>query len=80
MDIKEKVYGLLKEIIVNTEKIGSDDQLIKYGMDSIKFIKLFVSIETEFDIEFDDDDLGNTDGTTVNSLVEYIKVRLHNKG
>lgn len=41
-------------------------------MDSMALLQLLVALETEFEIEIDDEDVMNTDLTTVGSLVEMV--------
>ena len=76
----------LKEILISNNLINvkeSDlsfnEDLSKYGLHSIAFIRLILAIESEFDIEFDDSDLdfSNDSGIrTFASLLNYIENKL----
>ena len=43
------------------------------------FVKIIVEIETEFDIEFEDEKLQFFEFPTVQTLIDYVKKRLVNK-
>ena len=65
--------------------IGNDlnsEELMNFELtsdliDSITFIKMVVSLEDEFDFEFDADKLLIEEFPTVRSLVEYVNQKRH---
>lgn len=67
----------LKKIIaqsleIEDIKINDDFNLLEAGFNSISFIKLVLSIEDLFSIEFDDDDLNIYIFPKLNDLIKYI--------
>ena len=79
--MKEKVIELVKQSLNlsqdfnETELVNSD--LFAYGMDSITAIQLIIMLESEFDVEFEDEDLMlhtvQTVDTILNTLNKYIQ-------
>ena len=64
----------------NTESdivITVDTLLSDLPFDSIKFIKMVVALESEFDFEFDDEKLLFTQFQTVKSLIEYVNFKVN---
>lgn len=74
--IEDRVREILQthaEISVARDDIGSDDNLIEFGINSVTFIKLIVALEIEFDSEFDDSLLDINQFPTIKSLVTYLE-------
>jgi acyl carrier protein len=74
--IEEKIKGILAvnlENKITAKQINRNDELKDFGINSISFIKIIVGIETEFGIEFADEDLDTDRFQTVQSLVDYVK-------
>lgn len=69
----EMVKELIKEMLPNGKEINNDTLLKDAGMNSLNFIKLIVSLEDEFGVEFDDAELGKFDITSAVTLTEYIE-------
>jgi len=46
------------------------------GINSITFIKIIVTIETEFGIEFGDEDLDYNEFPNIQSLVNYVEAKI----
>lgn len=71
------VFERVKKII--TEQLGVDGKDIKLessfiedlGADSLDIVELVMAMESEFDIEIDDDEVENV--STVEDVVNYIK-------
>lgn len=63
---------------LNIAEIQLETKTVELGISSISFIKIIVMIETEFDIEFDDDDLylGNEELATIGAFVSYIQEKM----
>ncbi len=76
----------LKEIIVSCsdsidiENIKDNTDLVEYfGFDSINIMQLVVKLETEFDIEIDDDDLVLEKLSLYKGIVEIIEKKIDEK-
>ena len=54
-------------------------KLIELGIDSLRFIRLIVQLEEEFDIEFDDNDLMLENFKDIQMLITYISDRKRNQ-
>lgn len=71
----EKVLDILnntiKEDSFTNEQLNDD--LTKYGMNSITFIRAIVALEDEFGIEFPDDYLVFERLNTINKIIEALK-------
>jgi len=55
-----------------TDNISYDTNLVNLNMDSITFIKLIIAIETEFNVEFNDDALLIEKYETVKDMNDYV--------
>lgn len=59
--MEEKIKNIIGDVLELEENIRSeiqvDDDLTKYGMDSINAIEAVVTLEMEFDISIEEDDL-----------------------
>lgn len=73
------IESVIKNIIVkqleideNKTELLPDTNLQNIGMDSIKFIKLIVEIEGEFDIEYPDEKLLITESGTLERIVTVV--------
>lgn len=75
------VYEKIKTMISNQFKIDEDDITMDtsfrkdLGADSIDLVELIISIEEEFDIEVEDDELENIN--TVRDAVNYIEKHIN---
>jgi acyl carrier protein len=70
MNLKFKV----KEILLKLFNFnGNDDDLIYNEMDSVKYLKYTLTLEKEFDINLDGEDI-STINKTVNYLNENYKI------
>lgn len=52
-----KLEAVVGTLLNNQEKVGLEDQLSTWGLDSLKTVELIVLLEKEFDIAFDNNDL-----------------------
>ena len=72
-DIEKK---LVEEIALILSKdasaISADESLHSMGMDSLSFVELLVSIETNFDLTLMDTNLSKRDFSTVSNLARCI--------
>lgn len=74
-DIKKKLIVIISTILKDSsveEYLLNDDDLISIGLNSIKFIRLVVEIEKEFNLEFEDDMLDYTNFKSLEDLSEYV--------
>lgn len=60
------------------EQITLESTMSDLGITSMTFIKIFVTIETEFGIEFADEDLDENRFPTLKDLVEYVLEKKNN--
>lgn len=70
-----RINKILQEALgISYENIEDylDTKLCELGLNSVNFIKLIVGIESEFDIEFDDDALLLYESETIKGLKEFI--------
>lgn len=72
--IRKKVAEILK--IEEAETIPADKDLKKYGMDSLNAIELVVSLEMEFEIEFNEEDLLVDNLCTIQKLMNVVEKTL----
>ena len=80
MNNREKII----EIVANncdmdnvSEYLQSNDDLSKIGMNSVKFIKLLVDFEDDFNIEFDSDELDYSKFNSFNTLCDFIESKIN---
>lgn len=74
-EIEIKVIKTLSELLADTKTesdIRLDDNLIELGLNSITFIKLVVMLESEFECEFEDENLDYTRYVTLRDIVKYL--------
>lgn len=74
--IEQKIRQIVKVNFGITEPLldfEMDLKLVDIGVSSITFIKTIVAIETEFDFEFDDEDLDYNKFPNIGSLVTYVQ-------
>ena len=79
ISIEQKMKQLLTCVVnynIPIEQISSDEALTTIGIDSINFIKYIVSLEKEFGIEFNDEDLDMNRFVTFKNLILYVKSKL----
>lgn len=78
LSLQDKVLKIIRENL--DEKLASnitcDTDFSSIGVDSITFIKIIVSLETEFDFEFDDEMLLFTAFPYVKTMVEYVETKV----
>ena len=75
-EILNKLVEICKENINLKKELIMEEKLSEYISNSIDFIKVVVAVETEYDIEFTDDDLETDNFETVKHLVEFIHSKL----
>lgn len=73
--IRKKINAILVEIM-GDESVLTSDNIKEMGIDSLKIVKIFVLIEQEFDIEFEDEQLLFDNYTSVDDVVLVIQEKL----
>jgi acyl carrier protein len=74
--MNEKMFSEVVEILVqhvdtiNKDSIKLNSDLKELGVDSLNNIKIVLSIESKFDVEFSEEDAANIQ--TVNDLIKLI--------
>ena len=76
--ILEIISGNLENKI-DSKQLSLDDDLSKYNINSLTYIKIIVALEEEFDIEFDDDELDIKSFKTIGDFVKYTVDLIDNK-
>lgn len=75
--IRKKLINVLNKIgnmELNLEEASSEVSLIEdCGFDSIKIVEMIATIESEFDICFDDEDLEIENLDSINKLIDIIE-------
>lgn len=73
----------VKEILIlslgeelELDELGLNDSFVDYGIHSLNFVKAVIAIESEFDIEFEIDDLDINGFKDLKSLTDFIKKNL----
>lgn len=81
MNIHEKLKTIIAEIAkpnVDITKINNDTILTNdLGFDSIQIVSLIIEIETQFDIEIDDEDLDMEKLTIYKTLHDIVLTKIN---
>ena len=83
----DTTYNNIRKMLVNVymkyanidlKTLGfSDEELFEnYGLNSVDFIKVIVGIETEFNFEFEDDELDMSSYRNLNDLIMFIQKKI----
>ncbi|KEI98764.1 hypothetical protein N496_03930 [Clostridium botulinum A2B3 87] len=78
-EIIKKILKENLEIESDLSDIDLDQHLIELGLDSIYFIQLIVAFESEFDIQFDEEELDMENFSTINNIINYLNVKIKKK-
>lgn len=70
----QKIGTIIASIVekIDINKLDYDDDLQQMGMDSIAFIRVIVTLEDEFQIEFPDDYLLIENMNTLNKIIDNV--------
>ncbi|MGX5556805.1 phosphopantetheine-binding protein [Bacillus cereus] len=77
--IETTLKEILKRELELTDQIDQlqlKDSLASIGLSSVSFIKLVIAIETQFDFEFEDEDLNYKVFQTLQDVVNYVEKRI----
>jgi len=76
-DATERIIEVIKGVIGENDKELTDDTKVEsIGVSSIDYIKILIMLETEFDIEFDDDDLVLDENTCIYDLASKVCAKI----
>lgn len=72
--VENKIIEIIKAEL-NVDEFELDENLVEtYEIDSIGLLDFFMTIEEEFDIEFEDEELENL--KTANHIIELVEKKL----
>lgn len=72
--MKEKIIEIIRNACALEENdITLETKLQDLSLDSLSFIEAIVSIEQEFDIEFEDEGLNIYEWKTVEEIIQYVE-------
>ncbi len=74
---KTKVCTIMKDILNSNLDITENTQFSEIGINSITYIKIVVSLEEEFQIEFADEDIDYSQYNCVADVIKYIERKLN---
>jgi len=74
----ERIIGVVKGVIGESDKeLTGDTKVESIGVSSIDYVKILIMLETEFDIEFDDDDLVLDESTCISDLASKVCAKIN---
>lgn len=79
MNTKERIIEIITKLTGDecvSERLNQNDNLTQFGLDSVSFIKLVVSLEAEFDIEFEDEALDYNNYISFKMLCDYVENKI----
>ena len=75
-DIRSQVQKLAKALGSPVRDVGDDEALPSSGLlDSASILELILWVETEFDLDIEQDDLSMDNFGTIRKMAEYIEAR-----
>ena len=73
----ERIIGVIKGVIgENDKELTGDTKVESIGVSSIDYVKILIMLETEFDIEFDDEDLVLDENTCISDLASKVSEKI----
>lgn len=69
--IREAIMSRLDEVLL--ENISLDSSLVALGLDSITFVNLVISLEEEYNFEFEEEKLLLSEFSTIRDIVIYVE-------
>lgn len=76
---QQKVLDIIKENIVDQSPLIISIDTPFPEVDSLTFIKIVVTLEKEFNFEFDDEMLLITNFSTVKEMVQYVESKVNDR-
>ena len=81
MELAERIENIILTVLkIEPEiikKLSPDESLNRIGVDSVNFIEIVISLEEEFNIAFEDDELLLQNLNTINKLKTIISNKLN---
>ncbi len=74
--IDKEIIKLIFEIGELSNNIGLDTAFDEIELDSIEFITIIVEVETNYEIEFDDENMLINNYRSIGDFVEYVKKKI----
>ncbi len=79
--IERQIIEILKsKLDINCEDLSKDTAISDLNIESLLFIEIIVTLETEFKIELDDSDLDFASYETVNDLIRVVQIQKNQSG
>lgn len=75
-EIEREIIKLMSEAGELPDNIGLDTTFNQIELDSIGFVTIIVEIETNYGIEFDDENMLITNYQSIDDFVEYVKKKI----
>lgn len=79
-ECEDEIYKKIEEIVkkysnacIYENNIKMTDDFESLGLNSLHYLKIVVEIESEFDIELDDENLDNKTFKNIENLYNYVK-------
>lgn len=79
MEELKVILNKLNSLNIPIEDVKENQELLKYGFNSIDYIQFIVNIENNFEIEFNEEDLEFSKFPTLNHFERYINEKYQNK-
>ncbi len=79
MQVQDRIREIinnLEVLDVSIDGVQDNDDLEFHGMNSLRWVKLLVTLEKEFGIKFDDAFLMKDDNNTIKELVHYVEAMI----
>ncbi len=81
MELTERIENIILTVLkIDPEiikELSPDESLNRIGVDSVNFIEIVISLEEEFNIAFEDDELLLQNLNTINKLKNIISNKLN---
>lgn len=75
---KERVIRYVSDACALTEPdIRAETELSALSLDSLSFVELIVNLESEFEIEFEDEELNIYDYSTVDDIILLVRRKIN---
>lgn len=75
--LKEKIIEIIQSFCAVDEEVTYDSELGLLSLDSLSFVELMVTIEEEFGIEFEFDEINIASWNTVGDLVNKVEEKFN---
>lgn len=78
-ELEEKVREIFREEVqmeVDIDEIGAEEELADYGMNSMRVLKLIMSLEERFGFEVCDEDFNAKNFMSIQMIVAFIEEKM----